>query len=149
MEGETGVSKTALTRMLFALKNGACKTSDLRKLVQDAVSSSQLSGSGGQEMSVLHRLAEHWQINNSSNVTAEWNTTPNALAESLCATKPNITDMLLDELRMDPSLNPLGILSTAQILAIVGRKAVFKLQADFLLWYTKAAAECGTSSGKP
>jgi hypothetical protein len=57
--------------------------------------------------------------------------------------------MLLDELRMDPSLNPLDALSTAQILAIVGRKAALKLQADFLLWFIKAAADCGTSSGKP
>eukprot|EP00981_Chlorochromonas_danica_P015301 scaffold11566_cov156-Ochromonas_danica.AAC.1 len=108
MEGETGVSKTALTRMLFVIKNLSSKPSALCERMRQIIDTNRLKDLEAKKLLVLHELCNHWNIpQENGNIAAAWNDA-DALCEAMCSTNAQVVvDAILQELKNDPSLDPL------------------------------------------
>lgn len=107
MEGETGVSKTALTRMLFTLKNAKARTmSSLERVVKEGVAASQSKDTT--ERSVFRKLADYWGLSDLSKDRDTWDDATE-LADRLCEgrKREQIVLELFNELRANPALDPL------------------------------------------
>eukprot|EP00981_Chlorochromonas_danica_P006553 scaffold1431_cov167-Ochromonas_danica.AAC.13 len=108
MEGETGVSKTALTRMLFTIKNLSSKPSALCERMRQIIDTNHLNDIDAKKLLVLHELCNHWNIpQENGNIAAAWNDV-DALCHAMCSTNAHVVvDAILQELKNDPSLDPL------------------------------------------
>jgi hypothetical protein len=111
MEGETGVSKTALTRMLFTLKNTVPRSqSDLQRIVDEGADESPSKEDSKRQLSALRKLAiDLWAASElQTDDEGVWGDV-SKLCEALCRMNVDaVAECLLDELRSDPSLDPMG-----------------------------------------
>lgn len=162
MEGETGVSKTALTRMLFMLKNEAPRrVSELERAVAQARhdASSELAAlvNANEDdderqhrlmLSSLRQLAEVFEIDmlggDEQRSSSDFDDS-DELAAAMCALKPvEIADAILDELRLNPALDPLASLHEDDIALSTDTPE----QAETLLkWYVNARASGDKGDG--
>lgn len=128
MEGETGVSKTALTRMLFSLKNAPAPAlnSQLQATVQDGITTSQSREQAAVELSILRKLADFWGVCDVADDASIWENHA-ALSLAICQQEPaKVALALVDEIRNDPELDPLltitrDVLRNCVAAAEVGR----------------------------
>ena len=111
MEGETGVSKTAITRMLFALKNTTARGIGL---LEQAITNAKARCCDTKDPSqlrlrVLHALAEdHWRVGEAVQRTEAWQDFEK-LAHSICANVcAKVADEVLADILSDPGLDPLA-----------------------------------------
>lgn len=135
MEGETGVSKTALTRMLFALRNTSARTaSALEQAVarvprSDAADPSEHSF----RLRVLRALADHFGIGDQMQRDAAVWQEADRLADGICACAgAGVAEALLADIRADPALDPLAEVD-ATVLETCGREPA--AAAGLLKWY--------------
>ena len=109
MEGETGVSKTALTRMLFSLRNSAGMAStvqsQLEMLVDSVAKELTCNELGAVELGVLRKLCELFQIAVDQG-GAPWSD-PAALATLVCSGDNHAiaAQKIISELRADLCLD--------------------------------------------
>ena len=145
MEGETGVSKTALTRMLFHLKNSppAVATgalSIIAETVQDGVRESQNKSQSAVELTILRKLADLWEAGGLEVDANVWSDA-SILALKLCSKNVVlVAESLLTALREDPGLDPLA---DSSISADVIRTCVSSPEecAKLLTWFVGQHAD--------
>eukprot|EP00966_Prymnesium_polylepis_P138564 3201329-Prymnesium_polylepis.1 len=132
MEGETGVSKTALTRMLFLLKNTVARSPSALDQVLEQVDS-QSSVATEQQLSALHNLSDFWHVGGDlQNNTEIWRSF-DLLAIRICESKlEEVSKCILAELRADPGLDPLKDVDE-DVLASCSSNA--ESAATLLKWY--------------
>lgn len=134
VEGETGVSKTELTRMLFVLKNTVSREpSHLEQQVTAGATGSEAE----RPLSALRTLADFWGVGDTlQNDEAVWRSVDD-LALHICLSNcVQIAGSLLDELRADPALDPLVEMEESQralILETCLQDAT--AAAKLLTWY--------------
>ncbi|CAM9145735.1 unnamed protein product, partial [Ectocarpus fasciculatus] len=118
MEGETGVSKTALTRMLFYMKN--TEDRQISPMVQSIYEASQMCDSTDisiRELNALRKIAVLWECEEVNMDEAVWRNS-DELVRHLCQHCPDVVrDALLLELKSDPGLDPLLDLSAEDIIS--------------------------------
>jgi hypothetical protein len=138
MEGETGVSKTALTRMLFALKNTRVHTaSQLELAVREGDKSSQSRTQAAIELSILRKLADHWGVSGVESDGQAWHD-PVVLSQRLCgAHHVKIVMALFGELEADPSLDPLDEINFDTLQNCSENESH---ASEFLLWFVRVHA---------
>ena len=158
MEGETGVSKTALTRMLFALKNTPLHRtfSPFETAVLEAAKAQDTDGPVDENaeqrtrrktLRMMRAVAEFWNVGSNGQDPDEldgpdepdkrWRC-PDRLAAHLCHLKPKVVaDALLVALRADPSLDPLAILREGELRCALDPSDIASEQAmaELLKWY--------------
>ena len=146
MEGETGVSKTELTRMLFVLKNAVARTpSELEKslIAGAAVSKSGMGGHADRQLGALRKLADFWRVGEElQNDEKAWCSAEELalrIARGRCA---EVAEALLAELSADPSLDPLAELEPSErerVLSTCRQDAA--AAAQLLKWYVTTCIE--------
>ena len=151
MEGETGVSKTAITRMLFALKNTTARSIGLleqaimhaKARFCDTKDPSQL------RLFVLHALAEdHWRVGEAVQSTEAWKDFEK-LAHSICVNVcAKVAGEVLADILSDPGLDPLAedtlvdatVIATCRQMSLAAKGASPEATwpeaaAKLLIWY--------------
>ena len=107
IQGETGVSKTALTRMLFMLKNGSIRYTQLFLLLKENALQTLSKPENTRKLSALHVIVRHWMIDEEENIQAAWQDC-NQLADAIRVSRKEILlKDIFDELRANPMLDPL------------------------------------------
>lgn len=113
MEGETGVSKTAITRMLFILKNCAFSkktNSPFVKAIGNCEAEDQLDGN--LELEAYRRIAEFWILdiwNLHSLFEKDVWSNSEKLCKIICHENSELViEALLEELRAAPELDPMA-----------------------------------------
>eukprot|EP01047_Picozoa_sp_COSAG01_P012374 COSAG01_NODE_556_length_15526_cov_13.393725_1_plen_5121_part_01 len=157
MEGETGVSKTALTRMLFILKNTEFRaTSPLEQCIREKAAEMQANSSFSPdevEVAILQKLADYWHTSEQIQTDATCWKTASRLAASICENTSGadvVAKALVSDLRADPGLDPL-----LEIEERVMRESCEPLErtrnphdvGQLLRWYVKTLIsrdECST-----
>jgi MoxR-like ATPase len=156
MEGETGVSKTALTRMLFMLKNTEARSpSDIELAVLSTGADSHSCGVAERKLSALRKLADLWgvgdQLQGDANV---WRNFDGLARSIVCfgvgSEEPmhvRVAQALLAELRADPSLDPLAELSEATVSNCIGGQSNAQDSAlQLLRWYVTTCVSSSVRS---
>lgn len=142
MEGETGVSKTALTRMLFVLKNTeGHSTSDLQNVVCEKaaemqnVNDMQSFSPEEVQLAVLQKLADFWGVSTQLSDTPAWGQAEQLADQMAGGSKSrDIAAELLGELRADPGLDPLKDMDEATLEGVHTMSGLASI-AKLLLWY--------------
>eukprot|EP01040_Poterioochromonas_malhamensis_P005804 gene5804-6244_t len=115
IEGETGVSKTALTRMLFTLKNGARRPTEFVSAIIDYIDNLEDSKEDSTTLSLLQYLAEKWNLTSTEKINEAWKNIDN-LAETIAECELRyLSQVLFDAFRNDPSLDPLDAFTIEEI----------------------------------
>ena len=108
MQGETGVSKTELVRMLFTLKNGSMQKSHLFAMLKYDSRLINRPSFDAQKLSALHMIAKYWELSKLSNVQKSWHDCDQLFdAIRVSCTDEKLQKFLFDELRANPVLDPL------------------------------------------
>ena len=150
MEGETGVSKTELTRMLFVLKNAVARTpSALENAVIAGAAFSMHDNRSGQVdrlLNALRKLAEFWLVGEElQNDEEVWNSADELALRVALATCAEVGKAVLAELCADPSLDPLAELEAGErerVLSTCRHDAA--AAAQLLKWYVATCIERST-----
>lgn len=151
MEGETGVSKTELTRMLFVLKNAVARTpSALENAVIAGAAFSTNDDRGRQAvdrlLSALRKLADFWRVGEElQNDEKVWNSADELALRVALAKCAEVGEAVLAELRADPSLDPLAELEVNErekMLSTCRQDA--PAAAHLLKWYVATCIERST-----
>ena len=131
IQGETGVSKTALTRMLFILKNGSIRYTPLFTLVKEDAAKTKPLAADSRKLSALHVIARHWKLEQQEVILQSWQDCGQlAYAIQACSTG-NLQKYIFDELKANPMLDPLESLSSDKFLSKEN-------SALLLLWFVDA-----------
>ena len=141
MEGETGVSKTALTRMLFELKNEKIRESEFCAKIRETAQNSLLHGPLGRALSVLREVAVSAGLESNDNINGVWNDVEK-LAIEICRATPRLMSYILEELRSNPSLDPLSEFPSRYLREIATNPAE---KGKLLLWFVLTIIENASS----
>lgn len=110
MQGETGVSKTALTQMLIALKNTVEKESTLTKIIRNEANAFPSTSMEFKRLHVILKVAQFFKLEISDNVsydhTSQLKANVDQLLETLHAHK-DLQKVVYEELKKNLSLDPL------------------------------------------
>ena len=138
------MSKTALTRMLFRLKNITSTTtvSNLMTEIYQSLKDSATQTEEAKILNVLLKLCDFWGITE-DDISVEdrkvWQNVEN-LANQLCLAKASeVIFSLKHEFRVDPGLDPLAELSLETMTRAIGTQFDDRCIARLLIWLIKSA----------
>eukprot|EP01035_Chromulina_nebulosa_P018636 gene18636-24375_t len=106
LQGETGVSKTKLTSMLFTLINKDFKESPLFNDFRIDSSDYKSCTFDIRRLNGLRYLANYWNLIDHENILNAWNDI-DLLSEQIYLSRENLLEDIYDELRSNPSYDPL------------------------------------------
>jgi hypothetical protein len=134
MEGETGVCKTALARMLFSLKNTNKNClSTLEEVCKEGREASLSRRQDAIELSVLWKLIEYWTTENEDNLEENqelWHDFYK-LSNEICQRIPSrIQEDLFAEIKSNPGLDPLAVVDPQDFGATLESAALLR-------WYVR------------